>query len=207
MNVSKRRIVIILSLVLASIVVVTLVVRSVNDAQPRGAAMEDLPKLFPPESRELGLVVIKTYHEYRGNAVRWSAAYFGCVFGSALFSALAGLLLKLEVLGSWPRLRNDLAASLAVLAALLVTLSTTGDFQRKWQANRIAAASMENLAYEMLRSSASHDAVVGQIQTINDARNKGIVGEQAESRSNESIGQFKPIQPHGAADAPQSPRR
>jgi len=130
MNVSRRRIVIISVLVLASIMLITLAVRSFNAAQPRGAAMEDLPKLFPPESKELGQVVIKTYHEYRGNAVRWSAAYFGCVFGSALFSALAGLLLKLEVLSSWPRLRNDLAASLALLAALLVTLSTTGDFQQ-----------------------------------------------------------------------------
>lgn len=186
MNVSRRRILIVLALVLAGVLLVTLAVRSLNDAQPRGAAMGDLPKLFPEKNKELGQVVIKTYHEYRGNAVRWSAAYFGCVFGSALFSALAGLLLKLEVLGSWPRLRNDLAASLAVLAALLVTLSTTGDFQRKWQANRIAAASMENLAYELLRPSADRDGVVGKIQMINEARNKGIVGEQAEGRLNES---------------------
>jgi hypothetical protein len=192
----------VLALILVGVLLLALVVSRFHDAQPRGAAMEDLPKLFPTESKELGQVVIKTYREYRGNAVRWSAAYFGCVFGSALFSALAGLLLKLEVLGSRPRLRNDLAASLAVLAALLVTLSTTGDFQRKWQANRIAAASMENLAYELLRSSASIDAVVGQIQIINDARNKGIVGEQAESRSNESKGQLRPARSRGAANAP-----
>jgi hypothetical protein len=207
MSDSKRRILIVLVLVLAGVLLATLAVRSVNDAHLRGAAMEDLPRLFPPESKELGQVVIKTYQEYRGNAVRWSAAYFGCVFGSAFFSALAGLLLKLEVLGSWPRLRNDLAASLAVLAALLVTLSTTGDFQRKWQANRIAAASMENLAYELLRSSVNRDAVVGQIQSINDARNKGIVGELTEGRSSESKGQLRPTKPHSEADMPPAPRR
>ena len=37
-----------------------------------------------------------------------------------------------------------------MLAALLITLSTTGDFQRKWQANRLAAAAMENVAYELV---------------------------------------------------------
>jgi hypothetical protein len=68
---------------------------------------------------------------------------------------------------------------------------------------------MENLAYEviMIRSSADRDAVVGQIQSINDARNKGIVGELAESRLNESKEQLRPDQPRGAADTPQVPRR
>jgi hypothetical protein len=77
-----------------------------------------------------------------------------------------------------------LAATAATLAALLITLSTVGDFQRKWQANRLAAAAMENLAYEVVtsRTSADLDAVVEEIQAVNAARNKGIVGEQPASR-------------------------
>jgi hypothetical protein len=48
--------------------------------------------------------------------------------------------LKLETLLGNEALKKDCAALLSVAAALLVTLSTSGDFQRKWQANRIAAA-------------------------------------------------------------------
>lgn len=148
----------------------------------RGVAIEDLAELFQPETRPLGAIVLKTYREYRANTVRWSAAYYGCLFGAALFSAMAALILKLELLGNRPRLRNDLAATMATVAALLVTLSTTGDFQRKWQANRMAAAEVANLAYELTRpSSATNlDAVVTRIQTINRIRNQMIVGEGTE---------------------------
>ena len=151
----------------------------------RGAAMRELPKLFPEENQKMGGIVITSYREYRANAVRWSGAYFGCLFGSAFLSALAGLALKLELLQRWPRVRNDGAAAAAVLAALLITLSTTGDFQRKWQANRIAAAAMENLAYELIKphTAAQLQSVVERIQAINEARNRGIVGEMGEGPS------------------------
>ena len=153
-----------------------------RDQPNRGVAMDDLMALYPEPAKPLGIIVVKTYREYRGNSIRWSAAYFGCLFGSALLSAMAGLLLKLEVLGSHPKIRNDLAAAFATSAALLVTLSTTGDFQRKWQANRAAAAAMENLAFELVRPAATTnlDAILTRIQTINDARNRGIIGELAE---------------------------
>lgn len=43
---------------------------------------------------------------------------------------------------------------MAVGAALLITVSTSGDFQRKWQANRIAAAELERLGYLLLETGA-----------------------------------------------------
>jgi hypothetical protein len=172
----------------------------------RGVALQDLPQFYPPESKALGVVVIKTYREYRGNAVRWSGVYFTCLFGSALLSALAGLVLKLEMLQAWPRLRNDFAATAAMIAALLVTLSTTGDFQRKWQANRIAAAAMENLAYKLVtvKSEADRHAIIDEIQSINDARNRGIVGEQI-PRGPVEKSPHQPGSDHdSAADVPQA---
>jgi hypothetical protein len=176
--------------------------------ESRGVALNDLPQLYPPESKMLGQVVIETYREYRANAARWSGVYFTCIFGSAFLSALAGLVLKLELLQTWPRFRNDLAATAAMLAALLITLSTTGDFQRKWQANRMAAAAMENLAYELVTlKTADLNAVIVEIQAINDARNKGIVGEQLAGRPRETSRSQVGAQPGGAADAPQAPRR
>jgi len=155
----------------------------------RGVAMEDLMELYRPDTKPLGMIVVKTYREFRGNSVRWSAAYFGCLFGSAFLSAMTGLFLKLEILASQPKVRNDLAAAMATFAALLVTLSTTGDFQRKWQANRAAAAAMENLAYELVRPAAAInlDAILTRIQTINDVRNRGIIGELAENAPGDAV--------------------
>ena len=52
-------------------------------------------------------------------------------------------------------------------AALLITISTSGDFQRKWQANRIAAAELERTGYEFLEKDGadarSYLAAVGPI--------------------------------------------
>jgi hypothetical protein len=97
---------------------------------------------------------------------------------------MAALLLKLEKLSEY-KYRNDIIATMATISALLVTLSTTVDFQRKWRANRIAAAAMENLAYELLRPSAAEhrEFILTRIQEINNARNAGIVGDAPETSS------------------------
>ena len=171
-------------------IVTALVIQYTATRQPnRGVAIEELTQLFQPEIKPLGIVTFKAYREFRGNAVRWSAVYFGCLFGSALLSALAALILKLELLANRPHLRNDLSATLATFAALLVTLSTTGNFQQKWQANRIAAAEMENLTYELSRSTASTDidAILSHIQKINSKRNRAIVGDLAEMATNNPL--------------------
>jgi cytochrome bd-type quinol oxidase subunit 1 len=201
---SKKVLLIVLLFIIVGLIAGLLNVSYLAKKQPnRGVAMEDLLELYRPELKPLGTVVIKTYREFRGNTVRWSAAYFGCLFGSAFFSAMAGLLLKLEILGTRPKLRNDLAASLATLAALLVTLSTTGDFQRKWQANRVAAAAMENLAYELIRpQAATHlDVILTRIQNISDTRHRAIVGEIEEGGSQEPLPLPEPAQSKNSAEA------
>ncbi len=144
----------------------------------RGGAIAQLLKVLPQNLSDLGEIVGTNYREYRANAVRWSAAYFGCLFGAALLSACAGILLKLEILKERLGLKNDLAATMAALASLLITLLTIGSFEEKWRANRIAASSMENLAYDLLRSGAAEkkDAILTRIQEINELRNYGIVG-------------------------------
>lgn len=174
----------------------------------RGVAMVDLPKLYPPENKALGEIVIKTYREYRANTARWSFVYFTCIFGSAVLSAMAALILKLELLQAWPRLRNDAAATSAVVAALLITLSTTGDFQRKWHANRMAAAGMENLAYALATSKTPEqlDGIIAEIRAINDARNRGIVGE-APAAAKPSTQTSTGTPTAGAPSAVPAPRR
>lgn len=175
----SRRVLVSAVAILAVLAALVIFVPRINSPESRGVALSDLAQLYPPESAPLGQIVIKTYKEYRANAARWSGVYFTCIFGAAFLSALASLVLKLDLLQAWPRLRNDVAAGAAIFAALLITLSTTGDFQRKWQANRIAAADMENLAYELANPKTADElrAVIAEIQAINEARNKGIVGE------------------------------
>jgi hypothetical protein len=155
-----------------------LIYRSISEKH-RGLALQDLAKFVPAGSSDVGTLIIDNYHEYRSNSILWSFAYFGCLFGSAFASALAGVVLKLDVLKDRPSLKNDTAASLAAIAALLVTLSTSGDFQRKWQANRIAADAMENLSYDLLRAEKplGRDLILDQIKAINEARSAGVVGK------------------------------
>ena len=145
----------------------------------RGKAIAQLSKVLPPRLHDLGELVIANYKEYRANTVRWSAAYFGCLFGAAFLSACAGVLLKLKSLKARLGARNDLAAIMAALASLLITMLTIGSFEEKWRSNRIAASGMENLAYELLKSGAAQekDAILSRIQAINEARNLGIVGK------------------------------
>jgi hypothetical protein len=194
------------AVVLAVLAAVVMITPRVISPETRGVALNDLPQMYPAESKALGELVIKTYREYRAYATRWSGVYFTCIFGSAFLSAIAGLLLKLELLQRWPRLRNDLAAGSAMFAALLITFSTVGDFQRKWQANRVAAAAMENLAYELLnvKTAPALERAIGEIQAINDARNRGIVGDQPSERGREKPHAGNAALPAAAGAAPQS---
>ncbi len=122
--------------------------------------------------------ILDNYKETRSNAARWSGVYWGFTFAAALFSALAGIILKVEsAFKNNESRKKDIAALLSVGAALLITISTSGDFQRKWQANRVAAAELERTAYDFLgnrtREPGEHFSDIG---TILHKRNLAIVG-------------------------------
>ena len=112
-------------------------------------------------------IILENYHETRSNASRWSGIYWGFTFLAAVFSALAALVLKVETIIHNEGAKKDIAALLSVAAALLVTVSTSGDFQRKWQANRVAAAELERTGYSFLENNGaeprSYLASVGDI--------------------------------------------
>ncbi len=152
-----------------------------RDAWPRGAALEvALQPLVDQHNADQALVarvILDNYLETRANASRWSGIYWGCTFVAAAVSALAALILKLETLISNEGAKKDLAALFSIAAALLITISTSGDFQRKWQANRVAAAELERTGYEFLEKDGadarSYLAPVGQILL---RRHMAIVG-------------------------------
>lgn len=139
------------------------------------------------ESRFVAKAILDNFIETRSNAARWSAVYWGFTFVSAVFGAVAGLILKVEsILQQNEKLRKDIAAALAVGAALLITLSTSGDFQRKWQANRVAASELEQTGYAFLENSGD-DArqYYADIGNILHKRNLAIVGNVAQKSVSE----------------------
>lgn len=147
----------------------------------RGEALEQAfqPLLQNDDSDEslAARAIWQNYRETRANAVRWSGVYWGFTFTAAALSALAALVLKLESFIRNEALKKDVAATLSVVAALLMTISTSGDFQRKWQANRIAAAELERTGYQFLEhggaNARTYFARVGQILL---QRHQAIIG-------------------------------
>jgi hypothetical protein len=154
---------------------------------PRGEAVATITKNVPEDRATFAELIQINYEEYRNNSQNWSLVAFSCVFLAAIFSALAGLVLKLEFLEkkAGNALQKDIAAILAVVASVLMVISTNGDFIRKWQANRAAAAGMENLAYDLLKEpfdAERKEAILSEIKAINLKRNLDIIGE---TKSNE----------------------
>ncbi len=159
----------------------------VRDDWPRGealqAALQPLIDKPGPDQSLVARVILDNYLETRANASRWSGVYWGCTFAAAALSALAALVLKFETIVRNEGVKKDIAAVFSVAAALLITISTSGDFQRKWQANRIAAAELERTGYEFLeRNAADPRAFLLPVGQILLRRHMAIVGGTEQPR-------------------------
>lgn len=159
---------------------------------PRGdalaAALQPLIEQQDTDRSLMARSVLDNYRETRSNATQWSGVYWGVTFLAAIFSALAGLILKFESVIKDEKLKKDVAAVLSVAAALLITVSTGGDFQRKWQANRVAASELEQIAYELLDDkTASARKYFTAIGTILHKRNLAIVGNVDKKAANTEL--------------------
>ena len=148
-----------------------------NLGQTRGVALGHIVGQTPAPLAGLAELISGAYHEYRANAVRWSFVYFGCLFGSAFLSALAGVILKLESFGRNEKRQRDLAALSAALAALLITLTSIGAFEQKWRANRHAADALEALSFELLKPDAQgrQARILADVQRIVTERGNQVL--------------------------------
>ncbi len=117
--------------------------------------------------------------EYQCNGAWLSWCHFGSLFGSAVCSAAAALLLKQHWIKN-ADVREDRAALAATIGALLVTLSTTGNFGRRWEGCRAAEFDVQNLVYQVLSQGSDVDAkgVLNQLQAINIAYNRTVMGPE-----------------------------
>ncbi|MGQ0708262.1 MAG: hypothetical protein ACT4NV_00775 [Rhodoferax sp.] len=160
---------------------------------PRTAILEDaLQPLLTQTGSDAALVaraLFQNYDETRSIAARWSGVYWSFTFAAAVCSALAGVILKFETWLASAEAKKDWAAALSVTAALLITISTSGDFQRKWQANRVAAAELERLGYALLyqrgANAAQYYAAIGDVL---QRRNLAVVGDWDGKSSQTSAG-------------------
>ena len=140
-------------------------------------AMKPLAQGGPGDVTLAASAILRSYEETRRIASLWSGLYWGFAWTAAALGALAGLVLKIESFLPNEKIKKDIAATLSVTAAILVTVSTGGEFQRKWQANRIAAGEIEHLGYQFLAAGAQ--APRGYLAPLSEIllrRHQAIVG-------------------------------
>lgn len=125
--------------------------------------------------------VEEKHNEYASYTFRWSGAYWGFVFGAAVFTTIAGLWIKLEALKDKIFLKltqTDIGAILAGVATLLITISTTGDFYGKWRANRSARDRSEQLQIKLDNNKLTADEAANELIKIIEDQSKGVIKDQ-----------------------------
>lgn len=109
----------------------------------------------------------------------WSAVHHWSLGLSAVCSALAAVVLKLnwahEVFPAAAD-RDDLAAVLAALATLITAISAAGSFGRKWQSNRISRGRVERLQIALSDPAANAATIRHELQDIIKQHDERLIG-------------------------------
>jgi len=126
-------------------------------AQEQGNAQGGVPPcsgmvpLAGQERAGLETLINDLGERYNAGNKRWSRLYHWSLYGSAILSALAALVLKLRV--SKKRkiqpYQTDLAALLAALSAILITVNSAGKLNQRWQTDRLAKNAIIQLKVEL----------------------------------------------------------
>lgn len=97
--------------------------------------------------------VERKFKEYKRYQWNWSWAYHIFTWGGAALSLASAVIIKLDIIGD-KGIRDNVAAVLATIATLLITIMTTGGFHGSWRANLKARYDLEQLANEIDADSA-----------------------------------------------------
>lgn len=156
---------------------------SQSEGHLRGDTMKEMLEPFAkgqePDKASVAKAILGNYTETRQIAALWSGLYWGFTWAAAVFGALSGLILKLESYIRDEKVKKDIAAVLTVSAAVMITVSTGGEFQRKWQANRLAAATIEEIGYDYLAAKGENSlTLVPRIRDALKRRHMAILGKQ-----------------------------
>jgi hypothetical protein len=119
--------------------------------------MTSPPHSTSDNAREALVRKVQNFRDsFRRGSAGWAVAYHLSLFGAAVLSAAAALFIKLSNM-------ENLAAVLATSAAVLTTLSSVGDFQRKWHADRDAFYALDEL---LLRASEPEALPDGRLKQL-----------------------------------------
>ncbi|GAB2862052.1 hypothetical protein GCM10027277_33270 [Pseudoduganella ginsengisoli] len=150
------------------------------------------------EKKMVALALIGNYNETRQIAALWSSLYWGFTWAAAVLGALSGLILKLESFLSDDKIRKDIAALFTVTAAIMITVSTGGDFQRKWRTNRAAAAQIEQLGYDFASKNGDQAGTyLTKLSSILMQRHLSIIGMPEEGEVRQRAASSPMIQRQG----------
>jgi hypothetical protein len=130
------------------------------------------------EREQLIIQIDKQYHWYLRGSRLWSFVHHGSLYMSAVLSAASALTLKLDVYKDLAA-RNDLAAVLATIAALLGTLAAAGGFGRKWQSNRVSRGRIQNLRLDIDASDADAARIREELKKVIADHDRALVGQGA----------------------------
>ena len=109
--------------------------------------------------------------KFRWGSAGWATAYHVSLFGAAILSAAAALLLKIPASP-----KADVAAILATIAALLTTLSSVGSFESKWHADRDAFYRLDELLLDACASDLDADKLRRRLHDILRTQRSGWIG-------------------------------
>ena len=111
----------------------------------------------------------------------WSFVHHGTLFGSAIASGAAAVIVQLETIPVQIGLsQTDVATILAALAAGLATIAAVGRFEQKWQANRDTRVKLQELLDKLDYPDTTPNLaeIRAQLDAILDRHNKAISGGQ-----------------------------
>lgn len=118
------------------------------------------------------------YEKYRTLAHKWSLIHQTSLYASAILSASAAFVLQLNVLKDhYPNARIDISAALAFLAAIITTITASGNFQRRYRANRIAKSGILILLNKISNPNADIDAIDKDYERIIRERTDELLGK------------------------------
>jgi hypothetical protein len=112
----------------------------------------------------------------------WSAVHHTFLFGGAILSALAALVLQLDIATSQASATN-IATLVAGAAALTSTIAVSGGFARKWRTNRLIKVQLTKLKIELINPDADTASIRKTLKDIAQLRYDGIIGEDHNDRN------------------------
>lgn len=118
----------------------------------------------------------------------WSALHHCFLFGAAILSAAAALTLQLKTLSLAEQSRADLATVFAALASLIGVISVSGGFARKWRANRMTKAALEQIEIDLMDPNCDPRKIRALLAEMKRIHHLAIVGDEEPAKPKKEAG-------------------